>query len=148
MTVHFVDSSVVACAYLPDEPKAEEARALLLGDEAVVASELVRVEVTRALVAAGRYGRLRATLVQRLLGQLDSDLGAGRAVELIAFDGPPTLARARELVLEHPIRTLDALHLAVADREGRLLAEPAEELRFVTRDQAQLTVARALRLAP
>ncbi|HZI90209.1 MAG TPA: type II toxin-antitoxin system VapC family toxin [Thermoleophilaceae bacterium] len=147
MAVHFLDSSVFVRAYLPDEQGHEAAAAIVFGDEPVVASELIRVESARAVVAASRSGRLGSRLAERLLFQFESDFSANGVVSLIAFDGPPTLARGRELVVEYALRTLDALHLAVADREGRRLASRDEQLVFVTRDAGQRQVAQALGMA-
>jgi uncharacterized protein len=45
------------------------------------------------------------------------------------------------LVRERAIRAMDAWHLAVAALMLPGLAEPGEELAFVSRDQAQSTVA-------
>lgn len=147
MAVHFLDSSVFVRAYLPDEDGHEAAAAIVFGRDPVVASELIRVESARAVVAARRSGRLRGRLAERLLAQFESDFGAEGIVHLIAFDGPPTIARGRELVVEYALRTLDSLHLAVADREGRRLASPDEQLVFATRDEGQRRVAGALDLA-
>ena len=144
--VLFVDSSVLVRAYLADEDGHAAACSQVFGSEPVIASELARVEVTRAFVAAVRGRRLTRSVSARLIERLDHDLAGVGVLRMIEFDGPPTLARARELVLEHGIRTLDAIHLAVADREGRALAGP-DELIFVTRDREQARVARALGLA-
>lgn len=146
MAVHFLDSSVFVRAYLPDEHGHEAAAAIVFGGHPIVASELIRVESARAVVGARRSGRLRGRLSERLLSQFETDFSADGVVHLIAFDGPPTLARGRELVIEHALRTLDSLHLAVADREGRRLAGPDEQLVFVTRDEGQRRAARAMGL--
>lgn len=104
------------------------------------------VEVTRGLVSAHRSGRLSAIEFERTLARLDVDLGEERLIGMIPFDGSPTLARARELVLAHRLRTLDAIHLAVADLDARRLAEPDLDLHFATRDADQAAAARALGL--
>jgi hypothetical protein len=62
-------------------------------------------------------------------------------VESSALD----LAGAHTLVLEHPLRTLDAIHLAVALGDASELAA-GEPVIFVTRDQVQAEAARALGL--
>ena len=48
-------------------------------------------------------------------------------------------------MLEHRLRTLDAMHLAVAAEEAPALADEGEVV-FVTRDQDQATAAAALGL--
>lgn len=142
----FVESSVIARAYLADEDGHADAHSQVFGGPPVIASELARVEVARALVAAVRGGRLNRHVGADLVDRIEHDFSTGDGVHLIELDGPPTLARAREIVVEHGLRTLDALHLAVADREGRALAAP-DELIFVTRDEEQRRVARSLGLA-
>ena len=54
----YIDSSVLARAYLPDEPGHAEAAALLAGaDHLLVTATWTLVEVTSALVRATRVGR-------------------------------------------------------------------------------------------
>lgn len=144
MTVLFTDSSAILRAYLPDEPEHQHYEELLFSaDDLVVSSELARVEVARGLVAARRARRLREAPFQRIYLQAELDLAADGQFTAVDLDPRPTLERARQLVSDHRIATLDAIHLAVAEREGRLLAED-DELVFVTADGAQRKVARAL----
>ncbi len=143
--LRFLDSSLIVRAYLPDEAGQAEVYTFL-ADGRSVASELATVEVTRGLVGAHRAGRLSDDEFEQTLAQVDVDLGGERLVGIIPFTGSPTLARARELVLAHRLRTLDAIHLAVADLDARRLAEPDLELHFLTRDADQATAARALGL--
>jgi hypothetical protein len=49
---------------------------------------------------------------------------------------------ARKLVLDHPLRTLDAIHLATALIEATAFAG-GDEVAMVTRDQRQATAAKA-----
>jgi predicted nucleic acid-binding protein len=144
MAFHFLDTSTFVRAYMPDEDGHDEALAILISGRRFVASELLRVEAARAVRSAERAGRVSSDDAMELLTLMEADIAE---YELIDFDGPATLSRARELVLDHPIRTLDALHLAVADHEGRRLVEPDEELVFVSHDERQRDVARALGLA-
>lgn len=53
------------------------------------------------------------------------------------------LPRARDLVLQHRLNTLDAIHLAVAIEESKGLGEP---IVFITRDEEQGIAARELGL--
>ncbi|MGH3720165.1 MAG: hypothetical protein ACRDRI_15245 [Pseudonocardiaceae bacterium] len=53
--------------------------------------------------------------------------------------------QARQLVLDHPVRTLDAIHLAVATTTATELAA-GEPLEFITCDQRQAQTADALGL--
>jgi predicted nucleic acid-binding protein len=138
--VLFADTSALARIYLEDEGEAESMRALLLDSpQAVLASELVRVELARAAKNAERTGRIAAA--QHVLDRIDADLG--RAIALVELEPATILPRARGLVLEHRLGTLDAIHLAVALDEARRSRRP---LVLVTRDADQAAAAKALGL--
>ncbi len=107
-------------------------------------SQISVVEVSAALTAARRAGRLSDDALARLLPTA-SNLAGGN-VTLLALEPDTTVARARELVIEHRLRALDAIHLAVADLDARRLTEPEEKLVFATRDADQAAAARALGL--
>jgi uncharacterized protein len=144
VTAYFADSSVLTRSYLPDEADVAELRVLLRGGEnAVMASQLADVEVASGLSAARRSGRLDDAQLIALLDEYEFDVGDARRVELLPLDPDAVLQHAKQIVLDHPIRTLDALHLAVADTLGRELAGD-DELVFVTRDTRQRAVAQAL----
>lgn len=136
--VLYADTSALARVYLPDEPDAEMLRELLLESaEAVLASELVRVELARAIKNGERSGRI--SNAGSALERVDADLE--RSIALVDFDPTAILPRARELVLGHRLGTLDAMHLAVALEESRSTSDPVV---FVTRDHGQAKAARAL----
>lgn len=119
---------------------------LLLGSHTVLVSALSTVEVERAFSAARRARRFSADTIGGAEKGFPEVAAVRRRIRLIPLDARPTLRRAAELVREHPLGTLDAIHLAVADREGRALAGD-DELVFVTADAAQATAARALGLS-
>ncbi len=145
MTLLYADPSALIRAYFVDEPDHEDLRALLLeGTAPVVTSELARVELASAVGAASRAGRLRRW--RGLLARMDADCGAEGPVTLIALRPPVVLPAAYELVLEQRLRTLDALHLAVALRECPPLAGDGD-VELVTRDEQQAAAAKALGLA-
>lgn len=136
--VLFSDTSALARVYLDDEPDSEALRLLLRNSgEAVIASELVRVELARAAKNAARAGRI--VDVALVLARIESDLG-GR-VNPVDLTPSTILPSARELVLEHRLGTLDAIHLAVAVEERRRSPDPVV---FVTRDADQAAAAMAL----
>lgn len=147
MSVYFADSSALARLYLDTEPDAQALNALLTRPEAtVMASELVNIEIPKALATALRHGRIdRAGFLARF-DDYENAAGAEGRLLLIGLDPATVVPRARELVLDHDIRTLDALHVAVAETAGRALAED-EDLVFVTRDAQQRAVAEALGMA-
>ena len=136
--VLFADTSALARVYLEDEPDARTLRTLLLdSDEAVVVSELVRVELARSAKGAERAGRL--TSAAMMLDLVDDDLDG--PITVVDLDPPEILPSARELVLEHRLGTLDAIHLAVA---VDFRDTGPDEVVFVTRDADQAAAAKAL----
>lgn len=135
----YADTSAVVGAYLADEPdQATLASVLFGGQEAVVTSELTRVEFASAASSAARAGRLNNA--PDLLGRFDVDCGNDGPLALLRFDPARVLPRAYELVGGHRLRTLDALHLAV------VLTAPAGlgEIALLTRDARQAEAAEAL----
>lgn len=110
----------------------------------VLTSDLARVELASAVRAAGRARRVDDW--HGLLARIDADCDAEGPITLLELRPSPTIATARRLVLEHRLAALDALHLAVALEDARVVAGD-EELVFVTRDRDQATAAAALGLA-
>ncbi len=145
MTLQYADPSALIRAYLEDETERTDLAAMLLeGRDPTVTSAIARVELASALRAAGRSGRLPTWEVR--LDRIEADLAAEGRVKLIPLRADPILESARRLVLDHRLRALDAIHLAVALEDGRTLAA-GEELVFVTRDADQAAAAAALGLA-
>jgi uncharacterized protein len=137
----YADTSALVRAYLTDEPgHAGLRRTLLDGDEPVMCSELARVELAGAVRSAERSGRVRRH--SDILDRFDVDCST--RVALVRFDAATVLPTARALLLAHRLRTLDALHLAVAI--GAALAT-GDALVFVTRDRDQAAVASTLGFA-
>jgi uncharacterized protein len=141
----YLDSSVLARSYLPDEDGHEQALALLDDPDITrVTGKWTRIEVSGALIRATRNGR-HAIDEQGLLATLDADLDVGGRVVELAVSQEKTENRALGLVREHALRTLDAWHLAVASLTVPTLAGPEkEEIAFASRDKDQATVAEAL----
>lgn len=140
----YIDSSVVARAYLADEPGHEEATSLLENPEmGLITGTWTRIEVSGALVRAARVGRGDEA---GLLDLLDEDLGKDGRVTVVGARQADVEERALQLVRDHAVRAMDAWHLAVATLTLPSLAEPGEELAFATRDAAQATVAAGLGL--
>jgi predicted nucleic acid-binding protein len=137
--IAYVDSSVLARAYLEDELGHRDAVDLLEnGDIALVTGSWSRVEVTGALVRAMRAARLDE---RTLLDVVTADLGDAGCVAVVAADQDAVETRALELVRAHGVRAMDAWHLAVAHLVLPTLSEPGEVLAFATRDAAQAAVA-------
>lgn len=106
----------------------------------MIASELVRVELARAAKNAERARRI--VDLRLVLERIEADLGGH--IGLVDLEPATILPSARELVLEHRLGTLDAIHLAVAVEERR---RSPDTLVFVTRDAGQAAAAAALGFA-
>ena len=145
--IAYVDSSVLARAYLRDEDGSEEARRLLADPRiAKVTGRWTRIEVSAAIVRAVR-GR-RPVDRDRALADLDADLrhATGR-VEVIAAPDAEVEARALVIARAHGLRALDALHVALAAIAIPKLADKGEPLAFASRDGDQAIVAESLGFA-
>ncbi|GBE65157.1 hypothetical protein MFM001_16190 [Mycobacterium sp. MFM001] len=138
--IAYLDSSVLARAYLVDGDGHQQATALLADPEiATVTGTWTRIEVSGALVRAARAGRGDE---KGLLALLDADL----AGPVIVLGAPQEQVEehALELVRRHALRAMDAWHLAVAALVVPPLLEPGEPQAFASRDQAQRQVAERL----
>jgi predicted nucleic acid-binding protein len=142
--IAYLDSSVLARAYLVDEDGHQEASALLADpDIATVTGTWTRIEVSGALVRAARADRGDE---KGLLALLDSDL----AGPVIVLGAPQDQVEqhALQLVRQHALRAMDAWHLAVAAIVVPPLLDPGEPRAFASRDQAQRQVAEELGFVP
>lgn len=140
----YLDSSVLARAYLRDEPGHDDVVALLEGrDLGLITGTWSRIEVSSALVRAARTGRGDA---EGLLALLDADLGLDGPLAVVAAPPEDVEAQALRLVRQHGIRAMDAWHLATATLSLRSLVEPGETAGFASRDRAQSEVATSLGL--
>ncbi len=140
----YLDSSVLARAYRADELGHDQATSLLADLEiGLITGTWTRIEVSGALVRAARAGRGDEA---GLLELLDGDLGTDGPVTVVSADQTEVEERALHLVREHPLRTMDAWHLAVAALTLPSLVEPGEDLGFASRDEAQSSVALSLGL--
>ena len=143
MSVRYADTSALLRCYLIDEDDHERLRGLLLeGPEPVVTSEITRLEMASAAAAAARAGRIADAAA--VLAAFDADCGDDGPLALLRMQPEDVLPRAVALVQQQRLRTLDAIHLAVALDVPRLLA--VDDLGFVTRDQGQAAAAEALGL--
>lgn len=141
----YADTSALIRSYFKGESDHNELRGILLdGAEPVVTSELSRVEVASAITTAHRSGRIAQPGI--FLRRFDADCGDAGAVTLLRLDAAIVLPVARQFVMEHRLRTLDAVHLAVALTQAVALAA-GEPVTFVTRDSHQAAAARARGMA-
>jgi len=145
VTLIYVDTSALVRTYLEDESDHAELTARLLDSkDPVVTSALTRVEVASAVAAAVRARRIPEPAL--ILDRFDADCADDGPLTLLALDAETCLPIAYRLTQEHRLRTLDALHLAVALTDATELAA-GEPVILVTRDHEQATAAAALGLA-
>jgi predicted nucleic acid-binding protein len=138
--IAYLDSSVLARAYLADEDGHPQAAALLADPElALVTGTWTQIEVSGALIRAARAGRGDEP---GLLALLDSDLTD--TVALLHAPQKQVETAALDLVRRHALRAMDAWHLAVAQLTLPTLAEPGEPQAFASRDDTQRAVAAQL----
>lgn len=132
----YFDTSVVVKRYVC-EPGGPEARRLLRRHR-VLSSAILPVELASALCRRREAGDLAARDLEAILTQIERDRRAWELVEAAR----PVLERARRIVVDAGMRTLDALHLASAvtlHREGLRIP-------FVTADARQSAAAEYLGL--
>ncbi len=144
MALIYADTSAIVRAYFADERDHAQLNTLLTGPDPIVTSELTRVEFTSAVSAAYRSRRTANPNV--VLDRFDLDCGQDGLVTLLRLDAQVVLPLARKLVIEQVVRTLDAIHLAVALTDATALAG-GDSLVFLTRDNQQAAAAKELGLA-
>jgi predicted nucleic acid-binding protein len=141
VTVLYVDTSALVTAYLRDEPEHDKFRKLLLeGDAPILSSDFTRIEFAGAMTAAKRTGRIPDPAA--VLAHFDHLASPDGDLVLIPFNPDRVIPAAQRLVTEnYPVRTLDAIHIAVAMHTAGLTG--GEPITFVTRDQRQAEAAEA-----
>ncbi|MEV6874803.1 type II toxin-antitoxin system VapC family toxin [Amycolatopsis sp. NPDC051128] len=142
VTVFYVDTSALVTAYLRDEPEHDKFRKLLLeGDAPILSSDFTRIEFAGAMTAAKRTGRIPDPAA--VLAHFDHLASPDGDLVLIPFSPDRVIPAARRLVTEnYPVRTLDAIHIAVAMHSTAELTG-GESVTFVTRDERQAEAAEA-----
>jgi predicted nucleic acid-binding protein len=137
--VIYLDTSWLVKLFV-DEGDAEAVHRIVSADPAVLVSELSFVEFHAAVARRRRNGslapRTAASLVSRFRRQWTDRARIPLSLEVVS--------RAADLVAVHPLRTLDALHLASA---LLVSAGSPEPLRFGAADECLLAAARAEGLA-
>ena len=142
MSTLYVDSSALGGAYFPDERNhAELSRLIFDSTNDLMTSALTIVELSGAIRSASEAGRVPDPVM--VWNSIDADLGPAGPIGVLKLRADPILAIANTIVRQHRVRTLDAIHLAVALEDGTRAAAP-DTLVFVTLDQRQSVAARAL----
>lgn len=110
----YIDSSALAKLYVP-EPESDRLDGFLRGRIGLMISQLAITEVLSAVARRKREGELRANLASRIRKTLLSDARSG---SFGLLDLNPAVHREAERLLlateSLPLRTLDALHIALA----------------------------------
>lgn len=140
--IAYVDSSVLARAYLHDETGHEEAAGVLTDPEiAVVTGTWTRVEASGAVVRAARAGRCDLDVLLRLL---DQDLDDEGPITVVEVSQARVEEKALDLVRRYGSRAMDAWHLAAASLILTDFVPQGEVMAFASRDKHQGEVARTM----
>ena len=107
----YLDASALVKVLVP-ETESDALNRALLGAEDVVVSDLALTETASALGRRTRERRLSAAQARRLYRRAETLASSCRAFEIT----PPVHRNAERLLLTSsaPLRTLDALHIALA----------------------------------
>jgi len=132
--MYYVDTSVLAAYYCP-EPLSEKAEACMIGHDQTTISNLTEVELCSAISRKVREGGMNKNDAGRIITKFLSHLDEGFYVRLLIESHHYRLAREWIRQFNTTLRTLDALHLAVAFSKGltvitsdELLSKSAEIL--------------------
>jgi hypothetical protein len=112
----------------------------VLARRPIVSSVLMPAELHAAFARRVRDGAIATVALPRLWQRVAAD----RRHWVLVETTPEVLAEVERLLEAHPLRTLDAIHVASARVFQARLAEPVT---FVTADRRQLAAAAAAGLA-
>ena len=110
----YLDTSALAKWYL-NEPRSEEFVEYLATIEEPIVSSLSITEMRSLLARRRRAGALDSPLEARVFAQLQDDVAQGHLI-LRPLEDRHAQSAARMIyrLPAHPLRTLDAMHLAIA----------------------------------
>ena len=135
----YFDTSALVKRYI-DEIGRREVLQLLRRHECV-ASAVLPVELRSALRRRVTEGSLGSARVSEILKRVAADCAYWTLVEV----GAEVLGAAEKLVAVHPLRTLDAIHVASAQVFAAGVSE--SDLMFVSADKRQIEAAAVIGLA-
>ncbi len=135
----YFDTSALVKRYVDEAGRREVLK--LLRQHECVASAVLPVELRSALRRRVTDGTLQAARVPEILKRVSGDRAYWTLVEV----GAEVLSAAEKLVAGHPLRTLDAIHVASAQVFAAGVSEP--DLMFVSADKRQTDTAAVLGLA-
>lgn len=130
----YIDTSVLVAYYCP-EPLSEKAEKILIGEVKPAISSLTEVEFVSALSGKVRNKEINRSDAGRMVARFLAHLNAGKYAYIRIETHHYRLARDWVGMFKAELRTLDAIHLAVASSEG---------LTLLTSDQGLFKSAKAL----
>ena len=134
----YFDTSALVKRYVNEAGRREVLQ--LLRRHECVASAVLTVEIRSALRRRAAEGTLDAARVPEILGRIAAD----REYWTLVGVGAEVLRDAETLVASHPLRTLDAIHVASAQLFAARTSSP--HLLFVSADMRQTEAATAIGL--
>lgn len=138
MAIYYMDTSAIARYYVSEVGSAWiQGLVAPTAGNIIVSCGLLPVEFFSLLERKQREGTVTPADAAIFRAQFLQDAQAHYL--LVAFD-ENILTHARQLVLKHPLKTLDALHLASALEFSHMFAEP---MTFVAADKQLLTAAQS-----
>jgi predicted nucleic acid-binding protein len=132
----YFDSSALVKRYVNEAGRHDVLR--LLRDYDVVTSAIAPIELRSALRRRVSEGTLDKARAPQILERVASERGFWASIEV----SRDVLATAETLVATHPLRALDAIHVASAQLFATRISQP--DLLFVSADRRQTTAASAL----
>ena len=130
----YVDTSVLVAYYSP-EPLSVQVQDLLVQQVRPALSSLTEVEFFSAVAKKVRTGEIKKADANRILAMFSSHLETNLFTVVEVKNHHWKLARGWLSLLSTSLRTLDALHLAIAS---------AEDLQIVTTDKGMFQAAEDL----
>lgn len=130
----YLDSSALVKLYLA-EPGRDEVEALLEGTEAVTTSVIAYTEIRATFACRLRSGELSDEEHAQVVEDFESDWAGVNELEVT----PEIYRLAGDLTVSHPLRGMDALHLASA-----LRAKTEVDVHFLSFDRELQRVADVL----
>jgi predicted nucleic acid-binding protein len=130
----YFDSSAVVKLYVQESGRAAVLR--LLRQHEMVASAILPVEIRGALRRRAAENVIDSSRLPAALHQLAVDRAQWNLMAVSA----EILERAEQLVASHPVRTLDAIHIASAQEFGARLKT---RVPFISADHRQIQTAAA-----
>jgi uncharacterized protein len=109
----YLDTSAIAPFYWT-EPLSDAIETLLRNEPDVALSQLVEVELTSALSRRVRTSEINSETARAIADRFQTDLNRGFYTQLRIESTHYTMARDWINQFNTPLRTLDALHLAIA----------------------------------